>query len=246
MSDRHRYGGCAMIIKIKQLIYTAVAFLVPEKSAPPVAETQTEFDFECPAAPVSGTKHATGRIHLNPAEKDPARLLAILECAFAEAPSHLTIELIGPGILLHDNALMLFEEIRNRPAHTHLHIRARTCLVDGAILLWLAGDTRSMRADGWIQLSPIPDAPPGRGEGNRGGSIVIEDEEPSHTDLRSVIRHIDEWLPVREISGLRLFEAELREFGLLDDAQNQEQLASYFQMEPIAATATCAPGQAPD
>jgi hypothetical protein len=78
-------------------------------------------------------------------------------------------------------------------------VRARTCLIDGAILLWLAGDTRSMRADGWIQISGLPSAPVNADTDDV--AIAIEDEEPASTDLRSICRYIDEWLPVREIAG---------------------------------------------
>jgi hypothetical protein len=34
--------------------------------------------------------------------------------------------------------------------HTH------TCLSNGAELIWLAADTRTIRADAWIQLCHIP------------------------------------------------------------------------------------------
>lgn len=227
-----------MIIEIKNLIRSTMHFL--RFGRPPFSSdtrTQAEFDFACSETLRSEAMPAADRIRLNLSEKDPARLLGVLESAFAQAPRHLTIELIGPGILLHDNALMLFEEIRNRPSQTRLHIRARTCLLDGAILLWLAGDTRSMRADGWIQLSRIPDSSALRGGEEPGGSIVIDDEEPSLTDLRSIFHHIDEWLPVREISGLRLFEPELREYGLLDDAQIHKQLAAYFQADSLETPA---------
>jgi hypothetical protein len=112
-------------------------------------------------------------------------------------------------------------------------------LLDGAILLWLAGDTRSMRTDGWIQLSAMPGTPAKGESAGLSGAILIDDEEPAHTDLRAVISHIDEWLPVQEIAGLRLFETDLRGFGLLDDAAIEEKLAAYFY--PKADAANCPP-----
>jgi hypothetical protein len=57
---------------------------------------------------------------------------------------------------------------------------------------------------------------------------LIEDEEPANTDLRSIHRHINEWLPVQEITGLRLFKKDLREFGVLDDAETSKHLAALF------------------
>lgn len=226
-----------MITQTKYFLRAALNFIRPQKPHQEHPARQAEFNFESGDDDFVVKPVASESIHLNLAERDPSRLLGILESAFSRAPAELTIELIGPGILLHDNALMLFEEIRNRPSQTRLHVRARTCLVDGAILLWLAGDTRSMRTDGWIQLSGMPETPAERDSAGLGGAIHIDDEEPAHTDLRAVISHIDEWLPVQEIAGLRLFKTDLRGFGLLDDAASEEQLAAYFS--PKTDDANC-------
>ena len=216
---------------IPSFISALLKRLRPKNESSKGLPTQVEFEFDSPATEDRRLLQRSSKIHLNLAEKDPTRLLARIEEAFAAAPEECTIELIGPGILLHDNALMLFEELRNRPSHTRLHIRARTCLIDGAILLWLAGDTRSMRADSWIQLSSVRSQQTDLSDTDGDVSILIEDEEPANTDLRSIHRHINEWLPVQEITGRRLFEPELREFGLLDDAESQIQLAALFHAE---------------
>jgi len=115
--------------------------------------------------------------------------------------------------------------------------------MDGAVLLWLAGDTRSMRSDGWIQISALPEARVNPYTEDGDVSILIEDEEPSNTDLRSIHRHINEWLPAGEIAGLRLFETELREFGVLDDAETSRQLAALFhpQVEESSEAESSAP-----
>lgn len=216
---------------IPSFISALLKRLRPKNESSKGLATQSEFQFDSPATEDRRLLQRSSKIHLNLAEKDPTRLLARIEEAFAAAPEECTIELIGPGILLHDNALMLFEELRNRPSHTRLHIRARTCLIDGAILLWLAGDTRSMREDSWIQLSSVRSQQADLSDTDGDVSILIEDEEPANTDLRSIHRHINEWLPVQEITGRRLFEPELREFGLLDDAESQIQLAALFHAE---------------
>lgn len=172
-------------------------------------------------------------MHLNLAEKNPSRLLNALQAALADAPRTLNIELIGPGALLHDTALMLHEEIRKRPAGTRIHARARTCLLDGAILLWLAADTRSMRSDTWIQLSALPDESTFCGSEHYPNSIRATEETPAETDFRTIVRYIDEFLPVREIAGFRLFEPDLRELGVIDDGDVPDPLAGYFN--PAAA-----------
>jgi len=227
-----------MNITIPSFIRALLKCLRPENVSSKGLPTQSEFQFDSPAAEDRSLLRRSSKIYLNLAEKDPTRLLASIEEALAGGPEECTIELIGPGILLHDNALMLFEELRNRPPHTRLHMRARTCLIDGAILLWLAGDTRSMRADSWIQLSSLPDRTTACGDPEGGVSILIDDEEPANTDLRSIHRHINEWLPVEEITGRRLFEREIREFGLLDDVETQSKLAALFHGEVADTPAT--------
>ena len=216
---------------ITQCLHAVLKLIRSQNKSQQASPTQTEFHFDSPTTPIQRLRESNAKVYLNLAEKDPSRLLAILEGALANAQQDLTIELIGPGILLHDTALMLFEEFQNRSSQTRLHIRARTCLIDGAVLLWLAGDSRAMRPDGWLQISALPVAAQSSGGGFDDGSILIEDEEPAHTDLRSIHRHINEWLPVQEIAGLRLFEKDLCEFGVLDDAETSNQLAALFHAE---------------
>ena len=164
-------------------------------------------------------------MHLNLAEKNPSRLLCALQSAFAEEPETLLIELLGPGMLLHDTALMLHEEIRNRPRATRVHARARTCLIDGAILLWLAADTRSMRKDTWIQISTLLEESLFVGSDDYPYSIRASEECPADTDFRAVVEYLEEYLPVKEIAGLRLFEPDLRDLGLLHDPGETDWLA---------------------
>lgn len=177
-------------------------------------------------------------MHLNLAEKNPSRLLSALQAALAEKPKTLNIELIGPGALCHDTALMLHEEIRKRPAGIRIHVRARTCLMDGAILLWLAADTRSMRDDTWIQISALPDENLFCGSEHYPNSIRASEESPSETDFRTILRYIGEYLPVHEIAGFRLFEPELRELGVLNDDKSPDLLARLFNPEPHESDAS--------
>jgi hypothetical protein len=171
---------------------------------------------------------------LNLAEKNPSRLLATLQSGLAEAKRSLHIELLGPGVMVHDTALMLYHEILSRPSPLRLHIHSHTCLLDGAVLLWLAGNTRSIRPDAWIQVralneswganpTPSPDYPT---------AIAVLEESPAETDLRTIHRHLGEYLPVHEITGLRLFPAELSELHLLSDPGTKDPLATYFKSNP--------------
>jgi hypothetical protein len=168
---------------------------------------------------------------LNLAERDPAILLSSLYEALRDGADTITLELLGPGIMLHDTALMLFEVLRNRPPHIHIHAHSHTCLSDGALLIWLAANTRSIRCDAWIQLCHVPKTPKPRGSrlhSNYTSCIHTEDEHPADTDLRTIMRHLDEWLPVSEIAGMRLFEKDLKDLALVEDTEIDQNLAALF------------------
>jgi hypothetical protein len=174
-------------------------------------------------------------MHLNLAEKNPSRLLNTIQDALADGPEVLTLELIGPGILFHNTALMLHEEIRKRPSGTRIHAHARTCLMDGALLLWLAADSRSMRSDTWIQLSELPEDSAFHGREDYPTSIRASEEAPSETDFRTIVSYIGEFLPVNEIAGFRLFEKDLHELGVLDDTDAVDSLTKLFNPAPLDA-----------
>lgn len=173
---------------------------------------------------------------LNLCEKNPELLLHKVREAFQGNPSEVTFELLGPGQLLHDTALMLFDELLHRPRGIQLRMHSRTSLFDGAILIWLCGDTRTIRRDAWIQLSPIPETPCMGVTLDRRqdytSTITVTDESPPETDLRTIMDHLAEWLPVDEIAGHRLFEKDLRDLGLLDGELEMQTLAGLFKRNP--------------
>jgi hypothetical protein len=173
------------------------------------------------------------RVRLSLAEANPAILLDRVEQALESALSHLVMEWVGPGLLLNDTALMLFDVLQRRPVGLHVHAHSHSCLIDGAILPWLAADSRSLRTDGWIELSHLPErpfcAPLGRGFPD---AILRADEPPAETDFRLVCRHLNAYLPVAEIAGQRLFPAALEEWGLLSDGSAPDSLAPLF-LAPI-------------
>ncbi|MEI8293915.1 MAG: hypothetical protein WCG66_07975 [bacterium] len=172
---------------------------------------------------------------LNLAERDPAILLSSLSEALRHGRDRVILELLGPGIMLHDTALMLFAVLCSRPPHLHIHAHSHTCLSDGAVLIWLAADTRTIRDDAWIEFSSVPRTPETRNNPIYPGytsGLRVEDESPSDTDLRTVMRHLDEWVPVEEIAGLRLFKKDFADLGLIDDGESHQNLAALFAGNP--------------
>lgn len=163
---------------------------------------------------------------LNLSSTDVGLLMSQLQMAIRRARKELRLELLGPGLLLPDTALVLFEILRSRPGSLSVHVHTWTCLCDGAVLLWLGGDTRSMRADTWVQIPHLP-------EHLFDISSVRLEESPSETDLRTVLRHMNEWLPVEEVSGRRLFRKELEELGLLSNETLDGRLLALFANSTI-------------
>lgn len=171
-------------------------------------------------------------IFMNLSGGDQIAQIHMLQSALVRAKKTLRVELFGPGSLLADTALVLFDVLRNRRADLQVHIHSWTCLSEGAVLFWLGGDTRSMRSDTWIEIPEWPESSGERFEVCR--SVPACEESPVATDTRTLLSHVGQWLPVSEVAGLRLFQHELREFGLLDDEQQNEKLAGYFNQPEIA------------
>ena len=170
-------------------------------------------------------------IHLNLSSGDHIAQLQMLQSALARAKGSLRVELFGPVALLADTALTFFEVLRNRPNHLQVHIHTWTCLSEGAVLFWLGGDTRSMRSDTWIEIPCLPESTGERFEVCR--SVPASEESPAATDMRTLLSHVGHWLPVSEVAGLRLFQHELSQFGLLDDEQQNQKLAGYFKTPEV-------------
>ena len=158
-------------------------------------------------------------IKLDLSSGDTIAMSRCLKSAFRRCEKSVHIELFGPGMLIPDTALVLFEILRTRPSGLPLHVHTWSCLCDGSALLWLGADTRSMRSDTWIQIPMAPEADD-------------QADSPATTDMRTIVSHMGEWLPVDELKGRRLFQAELKELGLLDDEESQSRLLEMFRGKP--------------
>jgi len=170
-------------------------------------------------------------IFMNLSSGDHIAQLQMLQSALVRAKKSLRVEIFGPGSLLADTALVFFDVLRNKRPDLHVHIHTWTCLNEGSVLFWLGGDTRSMRSDTWIEIPELPESAGERFEVCR--SVPACEESPATTDMRTLLSHVGHWLPVSEVAGLRLFQHELSQFGLLDDEQQNENLARYFKTPEV-------------
>jgi hypothetical protein len=179
-------------------------------------------------------------MHLNLAEKNPSRLLTSIQTAISQPRKSLSLELLGPGIMMPDTALMAYHALKARPDTLSIHAHSHTCLIDGAILPWLMADTRSMRPDAWIQVSDGEEILDGcsPGHGDYSTAVLAACESAATTDLRTIFHLLDEYLPVSEIAGLRLFESDLRDLGLIQHPDDPDPLIELFAAKPAAIKKT--------
>jgi hypothetical protein len=64
--------------------------------------------------------------------------------------------LYDTGSVLVDAALAFYEIVRTRPHGISVHIHSHVCLVGAEVLIWLAGDTRTLRGEAWIHFREYP------------------------------------------------------------------------------------------
>jgi hypothetical protein len=74
----------------------------------------------------------------------------------AEPGTQFRLCLFDSGTISVDSVLAFHEIARLRPKGISLHIHSHNCLVCAEVLIWLAGDTRTLRSDAWIHFLEYP------------------------------------------------------------------------------------------
>lgn len=172
-------------------------------------------------------------VQLNLAEENALTQLSLLESALEKDPSIFNLQLIGPSVMASDKALMLYDALMQRSPKTRLITYARSCLLDAAVLLWLAGNERKIRETAWIQMDSLErllDTEPWKNpEVSRRRSINKFLTEPAWvTDYRTAARILNEYLPLEEIADRPIYKQELVEMGLLTSSEEERHLAACF------------------
>src|SRR5512140_562815 len=76
--------------------------------------------------------------------------IAELERALAKKPRVLRIEIVGAGEIPADVALRFRTVLIERSPRTRIVTNAHSSLQGGSVLLWLLGDSRTIRDDAWL------------------------------------------------------------------------------------------------
>jgi len=152
-----------------------------------------------------------------------------LERALARKPEGFQIDLVGSGEISPDAALLFRSVLSKRSAQTHLVTNARSSLQNGAVLVWLLGDTRLIREDARLYFRrPANNDEREDEEGWKGEESRTSDIDLEEADYAQVLQHINEFLPVKELAGRPIGVQVLKQFGLVDNEKVDLFLASAF------------------
>jgi hypothetical protein len=162
--------------------------------------------------------------------------VAELEKALAKKPRRLRLDLVGVGEISADAALRIRAVLRARSPRTQIITHAHSSLQGGSVLVWLLGDQRLIRDDATIyfrraNLTGLKVAEPDEAWKNEspGYADSYSDVEPEEADYARVLQLINEFLPVNELAGKIVGVPVLRQFGLVENAQVDNFLATAFR-----------------
>lgn len=168
--------------------------------------------------------------------------IADLERVLAKKPRALQIEIVGTGEIPADVALRFRTALRERSLKTRVVTNAHSSLQGGSVLLWLLGDSRTIREDAKLYFRRTTFSEEDEVQENGDG----KNEEPRYRDSYSwfdpnegdyarVLQLINEFLPVKEMGGRLIGAPVLRQFGLIENEKVDSFLATVFSKSPELA-----------
>jgi hypothetical protein len=161
--------------------------------------------------------------------------IAELERTLAKKPRRLRIEIVGSREIPADVALRFRTALMKRSPRTRIVTNAHSSLQGGSVLLWLVGDSRTIRDDARLYFRRTTLSEEDEVQENG----VWKDDEPRYRDSYSwldpdegdyarVLQLINEFLPVREMGGRLIGVPVLRQFGLVENEKVDHFLAKAF------------------
>ena len=161
--------------------------------------------------------------------------IAELKRVLAKKPRTLQIEIVGTGEIPADSALRFRTALMERSPRTRIVTNAHSTLQGGSVLLWLLGDTRTIRGDARLYFRDTTWSKDDEVQVNG----AWKDQEPAYRDSYStvdpdegdyakVLEIINEYLPVKEMAGRLIGVPVLRQFGLVENEKVDSFLATVF------------------
>jgi len=166
--------------------------------------------------------------------------IADLERALAKKPRKLLIEIVGTGEIPADVALRFRSALMERSPKTRIVTHARSSLQGGSVLLWLLGDSRTIRDDAKLYFRRTALSEEDEVQENGGPDEPRYRDsyswlDPDEGDYARVLQIINEFLPVREMAGRFIGIPVLRQFGLVENEKVDNFLAIVFSKSPEPA-----------
>ena len=165
--------------------------------------------------------------------------IAELERVLAKKPRALQLEIVGTGEIPADVVLRFRVALMERSTRTRILTNARSSLQGGSVLLWLLGESRTIRDDARLYFRRTTlsedDEVPENGTGKRDEPKYRDsysEIDPDEGDYARVLQLIDEFLPVKEMAGRLIGLPILRQFGLIENEKVDHFLASIFSKRP--------------
>ena len=170
---------------------------------------------------------------------DYVERIAELERALAKKPRELHIEIVGTGEISADSALRFRAVLMERSPKTRIVTHARSSLQGGSVLLWLMGESRTIRDDARIcfRRTTLSENDVMHENGtSKNDEPAYRDSystiDPDEGDYARVIELINEFLPVNEMTGRLIGAPVLRQFGLVENETVDSFLATVFSKTP--------------
>ncbi len=177
--------------------------------------------------------------------------LGNLERAIATRPREIVLRFVGVSQMAPDPALLLHHILHEREPGILLRTEALSPIVGPGVLLWLAGDVRTMRPNTWLyMMKTVPgtrrrSVPRGVAELEawQGGETDPTPPQPRLVDydFQTVLDLVNQFLPVNELGDRPITPGELREFGLIGGERFDAVLAAAFRGDVVSAD-LCGPG----
>lgn len=164
------------------------------------------------------------------------QLISVLE----NKPKSVTLRLIGPHHLQPDSALILEEVLASRGGGIPIITEAWSPVLGPSVLLWLKGDLRLIRRTAYMHFRSLSEVkrrkqrrPPWEDDFN----FMDGDAEPGAnlcvTDYETVLRLVDEYLPVDQLADKIITPDMLKELGLLGRGPLDVLLEKYMAPERV-------------
>lgn len=159
--------------------------------------------------------------------------IAKLKRVLAKEPRTLQIEIIGSGEIPADSALRFRAALMERSPKTRIVTNAQSTLQGGTLLLWLLGESRTIRDDARLYfrrttLSEDDVVPVNGADEEPAYRDSYSTIDPDEGDYARVLQIVNEYLPVKEMAGRLIGVPVLRQFGLVESEKVDGFLATVF------------------